>query len=111
MAKKAAKAKKTGAKKAPSAAQLAARKAFAERAKAGNLSGGKSKKAAAKGKKSAPKAAAEAKIPTLKVKPITRPAYAAEIDISRGKRTPVIQESPKAKSANRWDGVKSVIYM
>jgi len=95
MAKKASKSKKTAQKKAPSAAQLAARKRFVEMVKAKKTVAKRVVSVNSKPKSKAKSESAPAKIPSLGVKPLSKPAYAETDYQTRGKREPVIKDSPK----------------
>jgi len=86
---------KTGAKKAPSAAQLKARAAFAARAKLGKIKKGSS---VTRAKNKAPKSTKEpfaGKIPSLKVRPVSKPAGQGSDYLVRPRRKPV----PPAKAS------------
>jgi len=111
MAKTTAKSKKTAQKKAPSAAQLAARKAFAEMAK--QRAGGNSGKSASKkttrkkAKKSVAKAEREPKIPTTRIKPISKPAFSENTFVERKRDKPVVKYSLKKD----WSAIAPDVWM
>jgi len=111
MAKTTAKSKKTAQKKAPSAAQLAARKAFAEMAKqrAGGNSGRSSSKKTTrkKAKRTVAKAEREPKIPTTKIKPISKPAFSENTFVERKRDKPVV----KYKLTKDWSAIAPHVWM
>lgn len=107
MAKKAAKSKKTAEKKAPSAKQLAARKRFAEMAKAKKTVAKRVVSVNAKPKSKAKSGSSLAKIPPLGVKPLSKPAYAETDYQTRGKREPVVKET----KMRNWIGNEVSVWM
>jgi len=78
-----------GAKKAPTKKQLVARAKFAAMVKSGKFKKSASVKAS---KRTVRKREIRSGIPSLKIKPISKPAYAARTEISRDRKTPVIEK-------------------
>jgi len=92
------KPEKTGQKKAPSKAQLAARAKFAAMAKSKAVVKKRVASVNARSSKvtkKQSKTSAYAKIPGLGVKPLSKPAYAETDYQTRGEREPVIKDVPK----------------
>jgi len=97
------KAPKTGPKKAPSAAQLKARANFAKMAKAGKLKKGSS---VTRAKNKAPldkKEAFAGRIPTLKIRPVTKPAGQGSDYLVRPRRKAPPPPKPKTHYNPMWD--------